>query len=493
MWHRLITMKLRYAPILALLLIAPACGDDPDASGPPILVVNGSGVSAPTASADAAAGVAESKMMAPWRMNFVAGADLPSLDSDAQAYEMKPGSFSADDVATLGALLGIDGAVEEIPADQGGGYRMGADDGSTDTLWVSGDATGYWSYSPKWNESASTVSCAPSDGTTEPLPCEIPEPPANVPSEDEARRLFADFMGELGIDPADLVLETYVDKWNASIYGYLKIDGVRSPMSVSVSYGAEGALSWASGFLGTVEPAATYPRIGTAAALERLNTDYANPMLRGGIAIDAPVAATSSVASSSSGSAVAADGGVEVTPDTSVSDVIPVPETIAPDQPIDTTVIVDTIPVDIPVEVQDVTIVSVEEELIMLYSIDGSVYLVPGYAFIAEADEYGYQGRYTVSALPDEYIQQSEPVAVEPAVIEPAVDPVVDPTAITDQAAAALVGLSESEAVDTAKANGWESRVVSRDGEALAVTTDYRMDRVNLTIVDGVVTKSAVG
>jgi hypothetical protein len=59
--------------------------------------------------------------------------------------------------------------------------------------------------------------------------------------------------------------------------------------------------------------------------------------------------------------------------------------------------------------------------------------------------------------------------------------------------AATLVGLSESEAVDTAKANGWESRVVSRDGEALAVTMDYRMDRVNLTIVDGVVTKSAVG
>ena len=154
MWHRLITMKLRYAPVLALLLIAAACGDDPDASGPPVLVVNGSGVSAPTASADAVAGVSEGKMMAPWRMHFVAGADLPSLDSDAQAYEMKPGSYSADDVATLGALLGIDGAVNEIPADQGGGYRMGADDGSTDTLWVSGDAAGYWSYSPKWDQSA---------------------------------------------------------------------------------------------------------------------------------------------------------------------------------------------------------------------------------------------------------------------------------------------------------------------------------------------------
>jgi hypothetical protein len=55
------------------------------------------------------------------------------------------------------------------------------------------------------------------------------------------------------------------------------------------------------------------------------------------------------------------------------------------------------------------------------------------------------------------------------------------------------VGLSETDALELAKANGWEVRVVSRDGVDEAVTMDYRMDRVNLTIVDDTVTISTVG
>jgi len=144
--------------------------------------------------------------------------------------------------------------------------------------------------------------------------------------------------------------------------------------------------------------------------------------------------------------------------------------------------------------VQEVSIVAVEEELVMLYGQDGSIYLVPGYAFIAVEDEYGYTPRYTVSALPDEYVQQADPIDVspEPAVEEPVPsDPVVTELAVAD--AETLVGLSESEALDTAKANGWDARVVSRDGEDFAITMDYRADRVNLTVVDDVVTASTVG
>ncbi|MFZ9564044.1 MAG: hypothetical protein ACO3AT_02545 [Ilumatobacteraceae bacterium] len=479
-------------------LIATACGDDPDASGRPVLVVTGSGagINAPATANDMATG-AESKMWAPWQMKFIAGADLPALDSDAMSYVISGGSVSVSDISDMAAVFGVSGDVEEVDANMGGGYRIGSDNGSTASFWVSGDSMRYWSYSPKWDES-NVVGCAIAsspDGsvTTEPVECARPEPPANVPSDEEARALFASLMEKMNLNADDLVLESYADEWGASVYAYFKIDGVRSPLTVSVGFGAEGAVTYASGFLGEISDGASYPRIGTAAALERLNSDYANPMLRGGVAID-DVVAIDDTTRSSAEVAIASEGqsgssDEVVAPDTAVP--VPSPDVTAVDMP---TIPVESVPVDVPIEVQEVTIVAVEEELVMLYGADGSIYLVPGYAFIAAEDEYGYTPRYTVSAMPDEYVQQADPidVSIEPAIDEPVPsDPVV--TEVSAAEAEGLIGLSESVALDTAKANGWEVRVVSRDGEDFAVTEDYRMDRVNLTIVDDMVTASTVG
>lgn len=51
------------------------------------------------------------------------------------------------------------------------------------------------------------------------------------------------------------------------------------------------------------------------------------------------------------------------------------------------------------------------------------------------------------------------------------------------------VGLREQAAFDQAKANGVAARVVERDGESLAVTTDHSPYRVNLYIRNGKVHK----
>ena len=56
-----------------------------------------------------------------------------------------------------------------------------------------------------------------------------------------------------------------------------------------------------------------------------------------------------------------------------------------------------------------------------------------------------------------------------------------------------LVGLTESAAVDEAVSGGWVVRVVARDGEYFPVTLDYSTSRVNLTVVDGIVTSVSVG
>ena len=56
-----------------------------------------------------------------------------------------------------------------------------------------------------------------------------------------------------------------------------------------------------------------------------------------------------------------------------------------------------------------------------------------------------------------------------------------------------LIGLKQSEAEAMIRASGLRIRVVSRDGKHFILKTDYRLDRVNLTVVGGVVTKAMVG
>lgn len=66
-------------------------------------------------------------------------------------------------------------------------------------------------------------------------------------------------------------------------------------------------------------------------------------------------------------------------------------------------------------------------------------------------------------------------------------------TPIPDTSAGALVGLTEKVATTCAENEGWNVRIVAKDGEEYMVTADYRSDRVNLTIVNDVVTAVNVG
>jgi hypothetical protein len=56
-----------------------------------------------------------------------------------------------------------------------------------------------------------------------------------------------------------------------------------------------------------------------------------------------------------------------------------------------------------------------------------------------------------------------------------------------------LIGLTEEDAIEILKDEGWRVRITVRDGKYYIVTRDYRLDRVNLQIVDGKVNKIDVG
>jgi hypothetical protein len=370
----------------------------------------------------------------------------------------------------------------------------------------------YWSYSPAWDQSSmSSSGCvmvdppiasdAPTTDVAAPTlapeagVCAEPVAPENVPTQAEAEALFAATATALGMNSNDFILDSYADEWGANVTGYLMIDGVRSSLVWSIGYGADAAITWASGVLADVQAGASYPRIGTTAGLERLNSQqngtWGGPMVRGGFAYDTGIAATPVPEPASS------DVEAAVTTEPATSDV-PTSDVVAETYPL----------ADAPApEIQEVSIVSVEEELVTLYGSDGSIYLVPGYAFIAAEDEYGYAGRYTVSALPDEYMQVTDAVDAVPATdvpvadtavaapsVEPSVEPAVDPDIAVAQAVAdSVVGMSEAEATKTAEGKGLTVRVGSRDGEDFPLTMDYRPDRVTLTVVSDKVTAATPG
>ena len=119
------------------------------------------------------------------------------------------------------------------------------------------------------------------------------------------------------------------------------------------------------------------------------------------------------------------------------------------------------------------------------------------------AEAWGYTPRYLVSALPDEFIEETNVDSVSttpadvsgvpaPAPIDPS-NPVTDEPNITQEAADTLLAMTEDEATKTAADNGWEVRIGQRDDEMFALTEDYRLDRVTLTIVADEVTKVDVG
>lgn len=475
-------MKKILVPALTVfaLFAVSSCGDDPDASGPPVLVLSTGGAwssTAPAASDMSNSEGMDEKMMWGYQQHLTAAADLPALDSDARVYTLVAGDVSTDSMNALKEAFDVTADFVAQDADQGGGYLSG-DYTTTPTLYVGSDAMRYWSYSPAWEQSSmssqpcvyeqsSATAADPSVDPPAPVVeiCAEPVAPENVPTKAEAEALFAATMTVLGINNEDLVLDSYSDEWGANVNGYLKIDGIRSPLSWSIGYGADATITWASGVFADVQDGASYPRIGTAAAIDRLNSQQAGnwggPMVRGGYAYDTGVS----------------------------SDVV-------------TTEVMPLIDAPEPV-VQEISIVGVEEELVTLYGADGSIYLVPGYTFIAAEDEYGYAGRYTVSALPDEYMQVSDAVNEVPmtevpvpdtAVATPSVDPAVDPDmSVAQDVADTVLGMSEAEATKTAEAKGLTVRVGSRDGEDFALTMDYRTDRVTLTVVAGIVTAVTLG
>jgi len=313
-------------------------------------------------------------------------------------------------------------------------------------------------------------------------------PPANVPdkatAEAKAKQLFA----EMGYDNSNYEYETYADEWGANVTAYLLLDGMRSPLALSVGYGADSEVTWAAGSLAEPVAAGEYPLVGVDGGVVRLNDQtgqwggyWGGPMAR--------------MESTGAGEVVADSAGSEGV--ATSDDVVAVPEPTEtagtePGQVVEPATIALPALEPVTVHLTDVTL-----GLTMIWAADNTVWLLPAYEF--DADD---GGQYTVIAVDDSFIQLPTPYPSDSAPVETVApaesvapgDTGVAPTtaddtqAVAEEVGKSIVGLSVDEGTKVAEAAGFTVRVSTLDGVPQAVTADFLSNRLNVSVGDGVVT-----
>src|SRR5690606_4899730 len=195
--------------------------------------------------------------------------------------------LTADQVAALAAALGVEGEPIRLDDQNDVSWRVGPDDGTAPSLWVSDDAQQWWNFSSAWADQSSSArtDCAvsvDSEGNEVIEDCREPEPPVGVPTADEAEQRVRELLTAIGVDPATVEFDTYADEWSAGVTANATADA-RTPLhSWSFGFGAEGALQYAGGSLATPAPVGPYPLVDIATAFERLqDQSYGGVMARG--------------------------------------------------------------------------------------------------------------------------------------------------------------------------------------------------------------------
>ena len=454
----------------ALAVLLASCGGDTAAT----LTLGRS--SAESRSANAGTAMADSKL-AVWApsVTYVAGdalADPKWTDGVGRqrAWRYVAPSSPGKELARIASVLGVPGTVKEDAANKGSWSSEAMPGSPLFSSW--GDEHGrWWSYtgsavSPMTVDpsgSASSEPCPPDSKDCTTRPVDTVPPAENLPTKDEARKAALALLSKLGVDtdPGALSVDVQADDWSVRVSATALHEGEMSWVrSWYVGYGSDARLTDASGSMVTLEQADRYPVIDPVAAVTRLNEGLGLTGVAGWGAASRDIAVDSG---STTGEPPA------------------------------------------PVEV---TLVSARISLVDWSLADGTQMLLPAWAL---ADEDGNEVK--VVAVADKYIARPQ---VEPAP-EPAPDPSVVPVpgssgsgssgssgssggsddvpaaAIREEDAQKLVGLGEDEATKIATGNGWTVRVAERDGESFMLTTDYRLDRVNLTVMKGVVTAVTIG
>ena len=306
-------------------------------------------------------------------------------------------------------------------------------------------ANGSWSYYE--NSDRSVTSCVmptdspesdqPQDGSVDGCVIETPPDAENLPTDSEARAKTLELLGD-GFQINNVMRSA----WDVTVDGTYLVEGKDTSYWGLVGFADQGRISSASGLIGEPSNVGKYKTISASEALPRL-----------------------------SGGMFMAFDNVRAATDVACTSEAPCTTTI--------------------------TFTSVRRTYTQLYDSSNTVWIVPAYEY---SDANG--GTWTAMALDDSYLETAD-VSMDtdnvPAPVEPMPVPLPDETdggsvePVPTIATSAPIGLSELEAIKLIESEGFTARVIARDGESLPATKDYRLDRVNISIENGVVVSAELG
>ncbi len=437
---------------VAAALVFAACGADEIATDDPTETSNeqgdelrapvpieiasaggGSGdrLGANAATEDATLGALDTMIApAPWITEYVVGDGMPALPAEHTGFVFDAANeVTIEQVRQLADVFGVLG--EPLRTDDGYSvvWRVGPDDGTAPSLWMSDDAQQSWNYNEAWSEAVAVEGCAvavDSEGN-ETGNCPESEPPVGVPTSEQAEQRTQEMLTALGVDLKGVEFESFADQWSAAVNVSDTFDSRGSLRSWHFGFGADGILQYAGGTLATPQPVGPYPLVDLDTAVARLN---AGSYWFGGPAVSGPGIAVEEVVSVDVAEA-----------DVAGTDAEPADPALVDPVPVDP---VEPVPGSEP-EIVVVTLVDVEADLWWAWDVDGSAWLLPAYRFI---DVDG--GWHTVPAVTDEFMIQVDPPDVigDPLPLPEPMPVETTPTEAPDTTVANTSGASVVEVVE---------------------------------------------
>jgi hypothetical protein len=368
--------------IAAILALVAALNLTAVIALPHPLISLGDDKSAPTgAGARGMALASDSKMaIMPYNFEYVAGPELSEEDGKGKVYELKPEGSPEAVLKRAAKAFGLQGEVRKSSywSAENPSYFIGSEDGSTPSVSIWWNGTGSWYYSnyaPMPEQPCLRTEKA-EDGSE--YCAEYPElkpTPDLIPSRAvvlaEAQRIFA----ATGLKVSAEDIDVYRDEWSASASASQQVAGQDTAITWSIGYDSKGKLAWASGNAVTAVERGEFKTISAMNAVKRLS-----------------------------------DWRWFGTP---ANNAYP---TMEPSNKLGTL----DLPAVSPGEIETVviTVTGSQNQLLQIWDKSGASWLVPGYGLTGSNGSANF-----VVSLIEGIIELPEPIAIEPGLPEPAVDP----------------------------------------------------------------------
>jgi hypothetical protein len=281
--RRAVVVLLAVVPLLAIVVAVVIVGGG-SSKAPSRLPV---AVGASGARSDTTAAGADMASMPYQSIRYEATEALPLLGGAAHAYKLTS-DVSVDDVRRLAEALGVAGE----PVEQAPDVLTVGDSERQLSVQRTGGGLWYFSSARTVSSSGVAVACAPNEPCEPPITT-IPERPAGLPNQEEARAQALEVLTASGMDVEQATVAVFdnITQWQVSVEPI--VDGLpTSGLGATVTIGPDG-IDFANGNLGAPTKADEYPLLDTRAAIEQLNTSglYYGGGPEPAIAIDTPAIA----------------------------------------------------------------------------------------------------------------------------------------------------------------------------------------------------------